>query len=409
MPAAAAPRDNPPWLFGLLAMPSGIAYWGLAALLVPYLLRKHGVHVDRIAGVVAVASIPNMWSFVAAPIVDLGLPRRVWLMLCAAITSLLSLAAVLMSAGSLPWLTVVLFMGTVAQALASSAKGGLMTSVRPIYRGRAAGFAEAGNIGAGAIGGGCMIWLADRASLPWLALSTALAIFLPALAALWIHEVPQPKLALGPAFSALFHDVKDVLSSSRTWLGLVFFLSPVGVGALGNLISSVGPDYHAPSAIVAWITGAGGGVLTAGGALIGGWICDRVHRFTAYSVFGLLSSLCAVWLYLGPSTSFTYAAGYSAYSFTNGFAYAAYSALILEVLGKRPRAAATGYSLMNSSGNVPLIYMTWLDGVGYRYGGAHGLMAMDAAASGLGGVILLWVARHFAKRWVSPAAQPSAA
>ena len=39
------PAYNPPWLFAPLAAPSGIASWGISALLVPYLLRKHGVAV----------------------------------------------------------------------------------------------------------------------------------------------------------------------------------------------------------------------------------------------------------------------------------------------------------------------------------------------------------------------------
>lgn len=395
-------RKASPWLFGVLAIPWGISYWGLVGLLVPYLLRKHGVPVDRIAEVVSVASLPLMCSFFAAPIVDLVLPRRIWALLAAAVTGLLASAAIVLSSGSLPFLTLVLFISMVAITLLSSANGGLMSGVRPEIRGLAGGFYQAGNLGGGALGGGGLISLADRVSLPWLAFLTALFIIGPALATLWIEEAPRPKLAIGAQFSALFHDLKDVISSNRTWLGLVFFLSPVGIGAVANLISSVGPDYHASSTQVAFITGAGGGLLVALGALLGGWICDRADRQTAYAIFGLLVALSAVCLCVGPATPFTFATGYSAYALTSGLANAAYVALVLEVLGNRKSGASTGYAFFSSSGNVPNSYMTWVDGIGYKHGGARGLMATDAALGGVGGLILFAVARHFVNRQSTP-------
>ena len=53
-----ATRHNPPWLFGLLGIPNGLAN-AIIVVLMPYLLRKQGVAVDRIAEIVALASIPN--------------------------------------------------------------------------------------------------------------------------------------------------------------------------------------------------------------------------------------------------------------------------------------------------------------------------------------------------------------
>jgi hypothetical protein len=41
--------------------------------------------------------------------------------------------------------------------------------------------------------------------------------------------------------------------------------------------------------------------------------------------------------------------------------------------------------------------MTWLDGVGYKYGAVRGLMIVDALANGLGAVVLLLVARSAAR------------
>ncbi len=397
------PKDNPPWLFGLVSIPWGISTSGVTSLLVPYILRKHGVSVDRIAEVVAVGSMPLMCSFFAAPIVDLGLPRKIWVVLAACISGFLAWAGIVMSSGPLPALTAILFTATVAQTLINSANGGLLAAVNPAVRGRAAGFYTAGNLGAGALGGGGLIWLADHVSLFELALLTALFIIGPALAAFWIQELPHPTQPIRSQFRALFDDFKDVLSSRRTWLGLVFLLSPVGIGAVSNLVSSIGPDYHASGNQIAWVSGAFGGGMLALGALVGGWICDRADRWTVYAVLGLVMSVCGLWLYLGPASPFTFAAGYSAYAFSSGLTNGAYVALILEILGGRARGASTGYALMSSSGNVPNIYMTWLDGMGYRHGGARGLMATDAAIGGVAGLILLWISRQYAQRWLKNA------
>jgi len=76
------------------------------------------------------------------------------------------------------------------------------------------------------------------------AVAVAAAIMLPALAAFLIEEPAPVRRAIGPQISGLFHDLREVFLSRRTWLGLVFFLSPVGSAAIGNLISGVGPDYH---------------------------------------------------------------------------------------------------------------------------------------------------------------------
>jgi hypothetical protein len=43
--------------------------------------------------------------------------------------------------------------------------------------------------------------------------------------------------------------------------------------------------------------------------------------------------------------------------------------------------------------------MTWLDGLGYRHWGARGLTAVDAAANGGFGIVLLLVAIFMGHHW----------
>ena len=79
---------------------------------------------------------------------------------------------------------------------------------------------------------------------------------------------------------------------------------------------------------------------------------------------------------------------------------AAKHALLLDVLGPQRHAAATGYSLLVASGNIPIVYMTWLNGLGYQRWGARGLMSVDALANGLGGIALLVFAAYVRRLWV---------
>jgi MFS family permease len=301
--------------------------------------------------------------------------------------------------GPVPLLTALLFLTNAFSGLLSSACGALLTAMPEALRGRSSGWYQAGNVGAGTMGGGLVIWLADHASLPVVAAVVTAAMVLPSLAAFVIDEAAPLRRSLGPQLSGMVHDLRDLLKSRRTWLGLLFFLSPVGTAAVNNLISGVGQDYHASGSEVAWITGMAGGLLSAGGCFIGGIVADRMSRMKAYALAGGLAAVFGAWLALGPATPFTYGAAYAGYSVAAGFAYAVYTALLLDVVGKRQHAAAFAYSALNASGNASISYMTWLDGLGYKHWGARGLMGTDAVANGVCGALLLLVAIYAGHHW----------
>jgi MFS transporter, PAT family, beta-lactamase induction signal transducer AmpG len=387
----------------LLSLPSGIAS-AIISILMPFVLRKHGVSVDRIAEVVAVGGIPSIWYFFYSPVVDLGLQRRTWLAASTLAAALCCAGATMLSTGSLPILTVLLFLASCATGLTSTANGSLLSTMQPSVRGRASGYYQAGNLGGGAIGGGIAIWLAGVASLPVLALGVFLLIVTPVLATLLIHEERveqsrEKKASPAALFQPLFRDLRMVLTAPRTWFGLVFFLSPVGCGAMSNLISSMGPDYHAPDSEVLWVTGIASGLLSAAGAFAGGYVCDRMNRMVAYALGGGITGAFALYMMLGPRSAFTFGAGYSGYSIANGFAYAVFTALVLEVIGGKRKSSGTAYAILVSSGNVPISYMTWVDGLGYKRWGATGLTGVDAITEAGGALVLLLVAWYAKSHW----------
>lgn len=387
----------------MLGLPYGISN-AIITILTPFVLRKQGVPVDRIAEVVAIATIPAVWFFAYAPVVDLGLRRRTWVMLSSVTAGLFCACATLLAGGSLTLLTVLLLLASAASGLLGTTSGSLLSTLLPGVRGRASGWLNAGNLGGGAVGGGVAIWLAGVASLPVLSLCVFLLVAGAAIAAPLIEESPRElgrtrSGSLAALFGPLLRNLRAVFWSPRVLIGLVFFLSPVSSGAVANLISSVGPDYHAPDVEVLWITGIAGGLLSAVGAFLGGYVSDRMNRMTAYALCGGLCALFAIYMGLARPTAFTFGAGYSGYSIATGFGYAVFTALVLDVLGRRQRGAGTSYALLVASGNIPISYMTWLDGVGYKHWGARGLMGVDAIANGGGAVVLLMVAWYARRLW----------
>jgi MFS transporter, PAT family, beta-lactamase induction signal transducer AmpG len=97
---------------------------------------------------------------------------------------------------------------------------------------------------------------------------------------------------------------------------------------------------------------------------------------------------------LSPLTQPVFAAGVSLYLFTQGLVYAAYSALLLELIGAGGRSAATRFTLYNAAGNAPVAYMTWVDGQGYKRFGPRGLLGTDALSNLVSAAIFLFLIRR---------------
>ena len=124
------------------------------AIVLPFVLRKQGVSVDRIAGIVALVSSTNAYYFLWSPIVDVGPKRKTWFVLVSFLSAgLAGIAFLLPIPARLGWLTALMFAASVINALASSAFGGLMTTTVPEEnRGAASGWYQCGNVGGGALG-----------------------------------------------------------------------------------------------------------------------------------------------------------------------------------------------------------------------------------------------------------------
>jgi PAT family beta-lactamase induction signal transducer AmpG len=106
--------------------------------------------------------------------------------------------------------------------------------------------------------------------------------------------------------------------------------------------------------------------------------------------FGVALASVAMIIALAPRSQSAYAVGVLVYAFFVGAGYAAYSAIVVHAIGRG--VASTKYALCQSLGNIPVAYMTALDGWAHdRYGNFWMLNgeALLALVCVLGGLIAL--------------------
>ena len=81
---------------------------------------------------------------------------------------------------------------------------------------------------------------------------------------------------------------------------------------------------------------------------------------------------------LAPKTPLAYAVGVLAYAAWGGVAYAAFSAVVLFAIGRG--AASTKYATLSSLGNLPVIYMTAVNGWAHDRFGTAWMLHVEALA-----------------------------
>ena len=375
-------RRPHPAVFMILIAPFG-AMGGYLSVAIAYELSQAGVGVDDVAALVAASLLPQTWKFLWAPIADTTLTRKRWYLGAAAISALgiYLTGAVPADARSLGLLYAVVIVSNVAVTFLAMATESLMIySASADEKGRASGWFQAGNLGGTGLGGGLGLWLAQSLPQPWMAGAILAGICALCAAPLW--RVPEPPRAprdsrYAAALLAVWRDLWSVVRSRPGAMALLICFLPIGSGAASNLWSAVADDWHASASTVALATGVFSGIVSAIGCIAGGLGADRLDRKMAYAAYGGLMAACAIAMALAPRTEPMYVTFTLAYAFIQGLTYAGFTAVTLEAIGLG--AAATKYNLYASLSNMPIAYMTLIDGAAHARWGATGLLIADAA------------------------------
>jgi MFS family permease len=370
-----------PAVFLFLILPFG-AITGYLSVALAWELSRAGMNAAEIGALVAASYLPHTWKFVWAPIVDTTLTRKGWYLLGSLVTAvgMYGMGAVPANATWLPWLYAVVILANLASTFVGMAVESLVAhGARDDVKGRASGWFQAGNLGGGGLGGGAGLWMIENLPDPWM--SGAVLGVVCALCSIGLFFLPEPPplARSGRLGRDVVSAVKDVWRVARTRLGvlalLICFL-PIGTGAASNLWSAVADDWHATADTVALVTGVLGGIVSAVGCLVGGHFCDRMDRKRAYVLYGLLQAGCAVAMAFAPRTESMYVVFTMVYAFTQGLTYAAFSAVVFEAIGLG--AAATKYNVFASRSNMPIAYMTTVEGWAHTQWGASGLLHSEA-------------------------------
>ena len=401
-------RRTHPSVFLFLIVPFG-AMGGYLSVAIGYQLTQAGVSVEEVAALIAASYIPQTWKFLWAPVADMTLSRKTWYLLAGLVSALgiFVTGAVPADAASLPLLYAAVLVSSVASTFLAMATESLMVyNTPPELQGRAGGWFQAGNLGGNGLGGGAGLWLAQTLPDPWMAAAVIAVACALCCAALWFVPEPPPLARTGRYGRMLLDVLKDLWQVVRARAGILALLIcflPIGSGAASNLWAAVADDWHASANTVALATGVFSGIVSALGCIFGGYGADRMDRKTAYALYGLLMALSTAAMAVAPRTETMYVVFTLIYAFIQGLTYAGFTAVVLETIGLG--AAATKYNLYASLSNMPIAYMTLVDGWAHTRWGAAGLLNVEAAFGVVGIIVFIVVAMVLPRRGLPASAK----
>jgi MFS family permease len=381
-----------PWIFLALVTPFGVST-GYVSVTLAFVLAAKGVTVAAIGALVAASVLPQTWKVLWAPLVDTTLTPRLWYLIGAAGVGLTILGMSLIGkpASAMPLLSALAVVSSIASSLCGMTADSFLAHFDAKQQGRASGWAQAGNFAGTGVGGGLGLYLAQHVQAQWVSGAGLMLLCLACCAALPL--VPFVPRLIRPSVAATFVEVlREVWAVIRSRAGLlVIFLMLLPIGSGGIQWSSVAREWKASADTVALTGGVITGVVSGVAALLGGYVCDAMDRRTAYCLFGVLIAVelvVAAWL---PRTATVWIVASVLYQALVAACYAAYSAVVLEVIGRG--AAATKFNLMASVANVPVTIMPWFDGVMHDRHGTdamfYGEASLSVAAAVLFGALVL--------------------
>ena len=383
-----------PWVFAPLFAPFGISS-GYVSVTLAFLLSRAGLPTATIASIIPLSVWPQTVKMAWAPIVDTVGNPAVWYGVGTVVVGLtiLLMSVLPMTAAEVPVFIALIVLSSVASTFVSMSTEIFMAhEVPPQMRGRASGWAQAGNLGGGGIGGGIGLLLAENVPAQWVSGAVLAAICVACWGAMrFMPPLVRTTEALDyrGRLKEIAVNVWAVARSRVGYLALIVMLLPIGSG--GVPWSAIAKEWDAGGNTVAFVNGMAGGVASIVGAMAAGYVCDRMELKRAYCLFGILVGLVAVAMIFAPRTPVVFTIGVLAYQAMVGTAYTGYSAIVLEAIGRK--SAATNWNLMAALSNIPIAAMSMIDGdVHDRYGTnamLFGELAIPAVAAVLFALIVV--------------------
>lgn len=352
-----------PIVFLPLFAPFGISS-GYVSVTLGFLLARAGVPTAIIGALIALSVWPQTWKMLWAPVVDTVGNPKLWYGLGTVLVGLtiLLMSVLPMTRAEVPVFSTLIVISSVAStAVSMSTEIFMANQTPPELRGRASGWSQAGNLGGAGIGGGLGLLLAEHVPHAWVSGAVLAVICLGC----WAGVLFLPRLqrtAKAPSYLAelkgVVLDVWAVAKSRLGYLALIIMVLPLASGAMPW--SAVADEWGASGNLVAVVNGVVGGVASMVGAMMAGWVCDRMDPKRAYCLFALVVGAFAAVMVVLPRTPTVFTVFVLLYMAAVGMGYTGYAAIVLEAIGKK--SAATNWNLMAALSNIPIAAMYTFDG-----------------------------------------------
>jgi len=192
------------------------------------------------------------------------------------------------------------------------------------------------------------------------------------------EPAPEPTPWFHGRLTILGKDMWSLFRSREHRWSTLPLLSRCSTGAAQSLLPAIASHYGVGASSVMWINCTGGSGALALGAWCGTLIPGTWDRRLTYAAAGVMNAVAAVILLYAHQPS-GYFVGTALYLATLGLCWARSVALIVDIIGPEVRDPRTLYSIPNAAVTIPVLYVIWLESVGFRRFGTHGLLATDAA------------------------------
>ena len=376
-------------LFAVIYLPCGMLA-GYRTIALAYILAAHGVSVAAIAGVAALALLPSTWQFLIGPVIDVSFSSRTWYAVSATASAVClgAWAVVPLSPAALPVIAGLAFASGVASTFVWASAGALMAHTTPARaRGAAAGWAQAANSAGAGLAGGAGLWVVAHAGGVRIASITLAAACLTCMTPV-LHTRPVQAVAgrLVAKSRAIRSELWAFARARRGALTLFLMLLPLDLGAATGLLPTVAGRWGASADLVAFASGAIGGLAFAPGCVLGGYLTKRFAHRALYVGLSMAFAAGEAAMALAPHTPFAFVGFILLNNLLLGTANGAYAAVIFDCLG--PHSAATLGSILFSLGQIPVLLMTTLVGWASTLG-ADAMLYAEAGAAVLATMVYI--------------------
>ncbi len=364
----AAPIRVPhPVVYTLLYIPFG-ALSGFVGVALTFMASASGMSVADTSLLNGANLLTSWLKWTWAPMVDVTLSPKKWYVFATACSAagVFGMSALPMTQDTLPLLLVIIAGASLINSIVGMSIEAIMAiTTTQAEQGRVSAWFQAGNLGGSAFGGALGLLLLEKLPSPWMAGAVMAGAFMACCLALnWVPNVQAHKPAGGVwgATTTVVRDVWAMLKTRAGFLSALLCVLPIGTGAAQGILAQaeIAKYWGAGATEVGLVQGLFAGVVMTAGCFAGGWLCDRFHPRTVYAAIGLALAFVAIAMGLSPATVTMYVVWNMIYSFGVGLAYAGFTAVVLNAIGKG--SAATKYSFFASLSNFPIWWLGLLLG-----------------------------------------------